>query len=234
MAESSTLANDTLKPVRDEDIITRILAGETALLEAIMRRYNRRIYRITVAILPDDGWAEDVMQATYVHAYRDLGQSAGSTDLGLWLTRIAVDEALAKFRGAKCLRESDYLSEPKGEGGKMNRFASPERGSRQVAKSVDMRWLLESLVEELPRGNRIVFVLRDVEGMSTEETAAVLNISKEGVRLRLQKARAAFISGLTKFAQSETRKLLSFQASRCDRVVNKVLEQIHRSQSRLN
>src|SRR5216110_661826 len=82
----------------DEEVVARVLAGETALFEILMRRYNRRLYRVTRSILRDDAEAEDVMQEAYVRAYTHLDQFAGRAAFGTWLTRIAVHEALARAR----------------------------------------------------------------------------------------------------------------------------------------
>src|ERR1017187_5306039 len=110
----------SLEPTRDEELVARILAGETALFEVIMRRYNQRLYRAARTILRGDAQAEDVMQAAYVQAYEHLSQFAGRAPFGAWLTRIAVNEALARLRNAK------HYQEPEGEGDRMDRFASPE------------------------------------------------------------------------------------------------------------
>lgn len=211
------------EPLRDEDLVTRILAGETALFEIIMRRYNQRIYRAARAILRDDLRAEDVMQAAYVRAYEHLGQFAGRAPFGAWLTRIAVNEALGRLRNQK------HYDEQEGEGDRMDRFASPALDPEQAAASSETRRLLESLIEGLPEGNRTVFVLRDVEGMSTAETSEALNITEENVKVRLHRARVALRSGLSAYAFSETRNAFAFHAVRCDRVVRNVFQQLESS-----
>src|SRR5689334_24581244 len=87
-----------IESISDEEIVRRVLGGETALFEVIMRRYNQRLYRTALAILRNDGEAEDVMQDAYVRAYQHLGQFAGRSSFATWLTRIAVHEALARTR----------------------------------------------------------------------------------------------------------------------------------------
>src|ERR1035437_1313463 len=210
----------SLEPTRDEELVARILGGETALFEVIMRRYNQRLYRVARAILRGGSQAEDVMQAAYVHAYEHLGQFAGRAPFGAWLTRIAVNEALARLRNAK------HYQEPEGEGDRMDRFASPEPDPEQAASNSETRRLLEALIDSLPQGNRAVFVLRDVEDMSTVETSEALGITEENVKVRLHRARAALRNGLAAYAHRETRNAYAFHAIRCDRVVKKVFEQI--------
>ena len=212
-----------LEPLQDEDLVRRILAGETALFEVIMRRYNQRIYRAARAILRDDSVAEDVMQAAYVRAYEHLGQFGGRAPFGAWLTRIAVNEALGRLRNAK------HYEEPEGEGDRMDRFASPAPDPEQAAASSETRRLLESLIEGLPQGNRAVFVLRDVEGMSTAEASEALSITEENVKVRLHRARVALRNGLSAYAHRETRNAFAFHAVRCDRVVRNVFRQLEAS-----
>jgi len=208
------------EPLADELIVARVLGGETALFEVIMRRYNQRLYRAARAIVRDEAQAEEVMQTAYVRAYVHLRQFSGRAPFGAWLTRIAVNEALARMRNA---RRFDELDE-KGDG--MDRFASTRPDPEQAAAASEARRLLESLIDGLPESNRAVLVLRDVEGMSTAETAAALDISEENVKVRLHRARAALRSALAGFAIRESQSVFSFHASRCDRVVRNVLQHL--------
>ena len=204
----------------DEEVVRRVLAGETALFEVIMRRYNQRLYRAARAITRDDSQAEEVMQSAYVRAYEHLDQFAGRASFGAWLTRIAVNEALAR------LRDAHRFSETEGEGDPMDRFASPSRDPEQTAANSELSRLLETLIEALPDALRSVFVLREVEGMSTSEAAAALDITEESVRVRLFRARATLRDSLASYATREQRGLFAFHAVRCDRVVRHVLDRI--------
>jgi len=85
----------------DEEVVVRVLAGQTAMFEIVMRRHNQLLYRVARAILRNDGEAEDVMQDAYVRAYEHLAQFAGRAKFSTWLTRIAVHEALARMHRAK-------------------------------------------------------------------------------------------------------------------------------------
>ncbi|MEO6801896.1 MAG: RNA polymerase sigma factor [Granulicella sp.] len=223
MAHLAIAATPPMETMTDEEVVTRVLAGEVELFEVIMRRYNQRIYRAARAITRDDSKAEDIMQAAYVRAYEHLRQFSGAAPFGAWLTRIAVNEALARLRNAK------RFDQPEGEGDHMDRFASPAPNPEQAAANSEASHLLESLVEHLPDGNRAVFVLRDVEGMSTAETSHALGITEENVKVRLHRARATLRVGLSAYATREARDVFAFHARRCDRIVKNVFDQILKS-----
>src|SRR5579883_522668 len=134
--------------LKDEEIVARVLAGETFLFEIIMRRYNQRLYRASRAILRNDAQAEDVVQDTYVRAYQHLAQFAGKAMFSTWLIRIAVHEALARVRNLKRYQEPEAMPDDKED--KMDRFASPAPDPERQASSSETRMLLERWIEELP------------------------------------------------------------------------------------
>src|SRR4051794_14032750 len=172
------------EPLSDEEVVARVLAGETGMFEIVMRRHNQRLYRVARAILRDDGEAEDVMQDAYVRAYEHLKDFAGRARFSTWLTRIAVHEALARSRRSKRFESLDQHTEEPSMS--TNPGASPE----QQASDVEMRALLERAVDALPDEFRAVFVLRAVEGLSGAEVAECLGIAEETVKTRLFRARA--------------------------------------------
>ena len=106
----------------DEEVVNCVLAGDTAMFEILMRRHNQRLYRVARAILRDDAEAEDLIQDTYVRAYQHLSQFEGRAKFSTWLTRIAVNEALARKHRFSLHKELEPMSEHEGE--KMDRFAS--------------------------------------------------------------------------------------------------------------
>jgi RNA polymerase sigma-70 factor (ECF subfamily) len=214
------------EPLSDEEVVTRVLAGETAMFEIVMRRHNRRLYRVARAILRNDGEAEDVMQDAYVRAYQHLDQFAGRAKFSTWLTRIAVHEALARQRRGTRYQELDSMSDR--EGDPMDRLATLAPDPEQQASNSETRRLLEEAVETLPDAYRTIFMLRDVEEMSTIDTAHVLDISEENVKVRLHRARALLRKSLYARAGMERKEAFNFHAVRCDRVVRKVFERIQK------
>src|SRR5438105_13831860 len=116
MAEIATAPNGAnTEGFSDEEIVRRVLAGDTALFEVIMRRYNQRLYRTALSILRDGAEAEDVMQDAYVRAYQHLGQFAGRSSFATWLTRIAIHEALSRNRRRTRTMQLDEALNDRGE-----------------------------------------------------------------------------------------------------------------------
>ena len=211
-------------PLSDEEVVARVLGGETNLFEIVMRRYNQRLYRVARAILRNDSEVEDVMQDAYVRAYEHLGQFAGRAKFSTWLTRIAVHEALMRRRRGNRYQELQPMSER--EKDPMEAFPSMALNPEQQASTSQIRGLLEEAVEQLPDAYRAVFILRDVEEMNTIETAAVLNLTEENVKVRLHRARALLRKSLFAKAGMERKEAFSFHATRCDRVVKNVFDRI--------
>src|SRR5438874_6038885 len=217
------------EPLSDEEVVTRVMKGETGMFEIVMRRHNQLLYRVARSILRNDTEAEDVMQDAYVRAYEHLDQFAGRAKFSTWLTRIAVHEALARQRRGNRYQALEPMSEQEGE--PMYRFASLALNPEQQASTSEIRRLLEEAVENLPDAYRTIFVLRDVEEMSTADAAEVLEISEENVKVRLHRARAMLRKSLYARAGMERTEAFDFHAVRCDRVVKNVFERIHKQAS---
>lgn len=207
----------------DAQVVARVAAGEGALFEVLMRRHNERIYRAARAIVRDDREAEDVMQQAYVNAYSHLRQFDGRARFSTWLTRIAVHEALARVRRrarlTELLPDQHSLQEPPMAS---SRTPDPER----QAFSRELGSILEHAIDRLPDGAREVFMLRQVEGLSTAEVAATLDVSEDVVKTRLSRARAALRRDLDAQVGMATSELFRFLRPRCDRIVTAVLARI--------
>ena len=199
----------------DGDIIQGVLDGNTALFELLMRRYNQRVYRASRAIVRDDQEAEDVMQQTYVNAFTHLHQFTGAARFSTWLTRIAINEALARVRRrGKYEHFDDDLSNVEAFAA-FNPVQSPER----QAFAGEMRTLLEGAIDALPDGMREVFVLREVEGLNTAEVAESLGVSEDVVKTRLSRGRAALRRALLERTGATAPDAFRFYRPRCDRIV---------------
>lgn len=208
----------------DEQVVERVLAGETALFEILMRRHNQRLYRAALAILRDPDEAEDLMQEAYVRAYQHLNQFAGRARFSTWLIRIAVNEALSRRTQRNRTDQMDLHDESGGE-----LLMTPERTAQdpeeQTARK-EISGLLETAILALPESYRVVLMLRDVEEMSTSETAEALQLSEDNVKTRLHRARVLVRKELFTRAGVEANKAFGFMGERCDRVVRRVFERI--------
>lgn len=199
----------------DEEIVLRVQAGETELFARLLRRYNQRVYRAARAVLRDDGEAEDVAQEAWVRAFRHLSDFQGRALFSTWITRIAVHEAMARSRRAKRTTSSFMELEPV--------TASPTPDPEAEASEREMRTHIEAAVEGLPDAYRTVFVLREVEELSTRETAESLELSEDVVKTRLHRARAMLREDLVARAGSRVSRIFPFMGARCDRMVEVVM-----------
>lgn len=206
----------------DDVLVRRVLAGETACFELLMRRHNERIYRTVRAVLGDDADAEDVMQQAYVSAYQHLAGFEGRARFSTWLTRIAINEAYARLRKRQRNEpapwEDDTImaDEPHATG------PTPE----QVAARREMQALLERAVDSLSLSNRTVFVLRSIQGLSTAETADCLKISEEAVKTRLHRANEALRLWLAAQVGTTLQEAFPFYRPRCNAVVESVMARV--------
>ena len=222
MNDASSAALQEASEQSDEQVVRHVLAGNTALFELLMRRYNERLYRAARAITRDDREAEDVIQQAYVNAFSNLRQFRGEAQFATWLTRIAINEALARVRRQG--RYEPFKDDLSNVETLMpwNRGPDPER----QAFTGQLRELLEWAIDALPDGSREVFVLREVEGLSTAETAASLGVSEDVVKTRLSRARGALRRSLLARTGAAAPDAFRFYQPRCDRVVAQVLARI--------
>lgn len=212
---------DPPESLSDMQLIRRVLKGEVALFEVLVHRHSQRVYRAARSILRDDEEAADVVQETWVRAYRKLGQFAGRAQFSTWLTRIGVYEARARSRRARAVTAREPAA--RAAGNEAAGGIDPE-SSAQVR---EVRALLEAAIEALPDRYRPVFVMRVVEEMSTAETATVLSLTEDVVKTRLRRARALLREKLRAAIGPLGREAFRFAGQRCRRMwVGKILPAI--------
>jgi RNA polymerase sigma factor (sigma-70 family) len=208
----------------ERSIAQRVADGDRHQFENLMRRYNRRLYRLARAALRNDAEAEDAVQEAYLAAYRSMGRFRGESSLSTWLSRLVLNECLGRLRrGARRQRVMPIVSSAL----EINAVAAtdtdlPERiiARRQLQK------FLESRLDELPESFRLVFVLRSVEELSVQETARTLGIPEATVRTRYHRARSLLRESLEQDLDLAARDLFEFDGERCDRVISKVKQQL--------
>jgi RNA polymerase sigma-70 factor (ECF subfamily) len=207
----------------DGEVIDRVLAGEIELFEVLMRRYNQRVYRVARGVLRTDAEAEDLAQEAWVRAYEHLGDFGGRAAFSTWLTRIVLHEGWARARRER--RFEEWRPEEEDGEGTMKQPATAA-GPESEALDGEIRSMLETAVESLPETYRTVFILRDVEELSTAETAECLELSEEAVKTRLHRARATLRRELLALAGGQARQAFPFLGKRCDGMVARVLDRL--------
>jgi RNA polymerase sigma-70 factor, ECF subfamily len=215
---------DCQSSLPDAEVVERAQAGEVGLFELLMRRYNQRLFRLIRSVITDELEAEDVLQEAWVHAFEHLGQFEGRSSFATWVTKIVFHEALRFERKRKRLvaledADGEITAEAEHESATAN---DPEKQAMQG----EIRQILRSAVDRLPGAYRSVFMLREVEQMSTAETAECLNLSEEAVKTRLHRSRLLLRQDLENQLRPATVESYPFLGHRCDRTVAAVMERI--------
>lgn len=204
----------------DAEVVRRVLEGEPALFEVLMRRYNQRVFRAIRSVLRDDQESEDAMQQAWLDAYSHLGQYQGTASFSTWMTRIALNEALG--RTGRKTRTKSIEDLPEEAEAMRSKMQDPEgrAADRELGR------MMEEAVDALPGLYRSVFVLREIEGMSTADAALALGASEEAVKVRLHRARLALRDGLYARVGSAAQGAFAFLGWRCDRLVASVMGRV--------
>jgi RNA polymerase sigma-70 factor, ECF subfamily len=225
---ASTLRRRDLSEAEDEELVRLARNRSEPAFREIMRRHNRRLYRVARGVVGDPGEAEDVVQETYLRAFAKLSEFRGDAALSTWLTRIALNEALGRKRRQRPTVELSEIEAP-GRTGNVVMFpmSSGPQDPEAAAAQAQMRRMLERAVDELPESFRLVFVMREVEEMSVEETAAYLELRPETVRTRLHRARRLLRKSLDERLSAALSEAFSFDGARCARMADAVMARLN-------
>ncbi len=203
---------EVVEAMTDDQLVRRVLAGESALFENLLHRHSQQVYRAARAILRDGDEAADVVQETYLKAYRNLGQFAGRAKFSTWLTRIAVYEARARYRKSRARGDAHGApATPK----TLQDKPTPEPDPENRALIGEVRAIVEAAIDTLPDLYRTVFVMRGVEELSTADTAQCLNLTEDVVKTRLRRARALLRKKLYASVGPTRREAFRFAGTRC-------------------
>lgn len=215
----------------DRALAAAVGAGERDAFVQLMRRYNRRLYRLARATLRNDADAQDALQDAYLAAYRSIGTFRGDAQLSTWLSRLVVNACLARLRrDARRQARAPMLSMPANDGSDLELMDhSYEASPDDALMRAQIRALLERKLDALPEAFRVVFVLRCVEELSVEETAQCLGIPEATVRTRQFRARGLLRESLAQELDLAERDVFSFDGARCDRIVAAVLVRLDES-----
>ncbi len=224
------------RPADDADLARRIGLRDERAFETMMRRHNRMLYRIARSILKDDGEAEDAVQEAYLSAFRNIGAYRGESALGTWLGRMVINESYARLRKRRAAivvpldpneRDLAHAGEESMDGTKSDIDGGGESPAPEAAAMrAELRALLERKIDRLPAQFRTVFMLREVEELSVEETAQLLELPPATVRTRAFRARALLRAALAEELDAATLGTFGFDGRRCDRIVAAVLERM--------
>ncbi|HEY4198768.1 MAG TPA: RNA polymerase sigma factor [Mucilaginibacter sp.] len=206
-----------IETISDEEVVERILKGEKSLYESLMRKYNQRLYRICMSIINDDQEAEDIMQIAYINAYQQLGKFQHKSTFGTWLTRILINESLLHKK--RMTKQQQLLMK---ETATNNEYHNDTPLKNLMSK--ELKTILEDAVSALPEKYRMVFVMREIQEMSTNETMEILSLGESNVKIRLNRAKEMLRNELSSYYRSN--HIFEFHLTRCDRIANYVMSRI--------
>jgi len=206
--------NAILNQTPDEELVKKIVSGDKYLFEIIIRRYNQRLYRIGMSILNNDTEAEEAMQAAYINAYEHLSRFEYRSRFGTWLTRIMLNQCYKARRD-----HMRSVNIPVDSQNFIN-MRTPEN----IIASKQLHEALQNAITQLPEKYRLVFVLREIEDLSVQETADITGIQTTNVKVRLNRAKAMLRQTLNNQMKDS---LFPFHLTRCDKIVNHVMTHIN-------
>jgi len=209
----------------DEELVERVRRGDRLAFELLMRRNNRRVYRAVRAVLREGADVEEVMQQTYTLAFSRLDQFQGNARWSTWVCRIAFNEALARLRQRGRFVSIDARQDA-GEGTAPDSWRTATPDPERQVRARELGRLVEETIDGLPDIYRSVMIFREIEGLTTLETAAILAVEENVVKTRLHRARALLRDGIERRIGQQVDEAYAFEARRCDRVVTAVLSRL--------
>ncbi len=229
MKEHSAREARATSDVSDAALVARVVGGDRAAFQQLMRLYNSSLFRAARAIVRDDADAEDVLQEAYIAAYRHLPGFRGDSRLATWLTRIVINQALGRLRSRRRDNVVELLDDrAQGAAAPMEQAVDEDQGTSPEAEAMraELRRLLERKIDALPLAFRTAFILREVEEMTIEEAAECLAVPAATVRTRVFRARALLRASLAEEMDVATTDVFAFAGARCDRIVAGVLRRL--------
>jgi RNA polymerase sigma factor (sigma-70 family) len=210
---------ETTGDIADETAVAEVRRGNREMFEVLVRRYNERLFRVGMAYLRNRAQAEDAMQSAYVKAFLHLAQFQATAAFSTWLTRIMINECLALLRRAKTRDDAALSREWETQWPR----TEEHHGARNLSLK-EMKALLEKAVAGLPPRCRSVYMLREVQQLSTEETAASLGLSTANVKVALHRARELLKTRL--LATAEGHELFAYPAELCGPMTTRVMRRV--------
>ena len=212
----------------DSELLRLAREGNAAAFRTLVRRHDRYLYRIARSVLRDNQEAEDVVQETFVRAFKQLAGFRGHARLATWLTRITLNEAIQRRRRRRHIVQLDSLQQQEASNTQVrpSPLITPDPDPERTAAQHQICRLLERTIDQLPDSLRTVFVMRDVEELSTAETARLLGIRQATVKTRLHRARRMLRDALGEEIGASLKDVFPFERPRCDALVERLLNQL--------
>ncbi len=202
----------------EAELVAHTKSGDREAFRAIMQRYNQRLVRVARAVLRNDDEAEDALQDAYLHAFQGIASFRGEAGLSTWLTAITLNEARSRLRKQRPTVDFNSMDESQ-----VIAFPGTASDPESEAARSQIRGLLEKAIDALPEEFRVVFILREVEGCSVEETAAQLDLNPQTVKTRHFRARRALRKELEQELLTGVAGVFPFLGPRCARITEQVL-----------
>jgi RNA polymerase sigma factor (sigma-70 family) len=213
---------DNSRLLDDLDVVRRVLSGEKELFEILLRRYNQTLYRVIRSYLKDEKEIQDVMQNTYLKAFDKLFQFKGNAAFSTWLIKIGINEALLRL---KEMRKTRILtSNFSADSNKIQQVPDNQLNAEKTIIRQEAQRLLESAIDNLPEKYRVIYILKEIEGLSNEQLCESLGITDSNIKVRLHRAKSLLKESL--FGISVNAEVFAFGNTRCDALVTAVMHAI--------
>jgi RNA polymerase sigma factor (sigma-70 family) len=212
----------------DGALAAQVRDGDRDAFRHVMKRCNQRLFRVARSVVSSDAEAEDVVQEAYLDAYEKFASFRGDSSLQTWLTRIVLNEAHERLRRNRPTVDVEQIEAAQLDPGRVVMFPGSQANADPVAVFAreQIRHLLERAIDDLPEAFRLVFVLREIEECSVDETATALDLRPETVKTRLHRARRLLRASLQDTLASTLGDAFPFLGPRCERMTEAVMRRI--------
>ncbi|MBI2253933.1 MAG: RNA polymerase sigma factor [Proteobacteria bacterium] len=229
MAEMDSRQANDFAAMTEAELVTQARQGRREAFRAIMQGNNQRLFRVARGIVTDDSEAEDVVQESYLRAFAALESFRGESSLLTWLTRITINEARGRLRRRRPMVDLDAIEAAQSAEGLVVAFPNgqPMENPEAALARVQIRLLIEQAIDTLPEAFRLVFILREVQDCSVQETAELLGIKEETVKTRHHRARRQLRAALDESLANAMQGTFPFLGSRCERITATVLDRLY-------
>jgi RNA polymerase sigma factor (sigma-70 family) len=220
----SKIENYKVSPLDDEVIVKRIIAGEKELFEILLRRYNQTLYRVIRSYLRDQNEVQDAMQNAYLKAFDKLNQFQGNSSFSTWLIRIGINEALLRLKDLKKGKTVYLESSPTITNNPIEQIPDMQMNPEKAIIRQESKHLLELAIDHLPEKYRVVYILREIEGLDSTQVEESLGLSESNIKVRLHRAKRLLKDSL--YHQTSHGEIFEFGNTQCDAIVNFVMRRV--------